>query len=42
MSKSYRYAHDTEQSSKQMSKKAKLTKQQQGRKEKQLLRSIGE
>lgn len=42
MSKSYRYTPDTEQSSKQMSKKAKLTKQQQGRQEKQLLRTIGE
>lgn len=42
MSKSYRYTPDTEQSSKQLSKKAKLTKQQQGRQEKQFLWSIPE
>ena len=42
MSKSYKYNSDTEQHSKQSVKRTKLSKQQQGRIEKALLRSTGE
>ena len=42
MSKSYRFTQDTEQRIKQSAKRTKLSKQQQGRIEKVLLRGIGE
>lgn len=40
MAKTYRYTNDQEQQSKQASKRTKLSKQQQGRIEKALLRSV--
>lgn len=40
MSKTFKYNPDNAQQNKQTSKKAKLTKQQAGRVEKQFLRSV--